>query len=402
MTALKRQKRMDDRIMDKTIQKFTILSISLLSMAVTAASPALGDISKAFPDTRQNIIMLIVSLPALLIIPFTLICGKLSSIMSKRKLLFIGLILFIIGGVSPSFSNSITFILGMRAVLGIGVGFIMPLATGLIADFYHGEELAAMMGLQSAFVNVGAIITSLIAGFLSVINWHYTFFVYVCGIGVLLLTFFKLPEPEKTSHSNKEKPSLSISVYVISFLLLIYGLFLFSFFTNTAMVITGENLGNAASAGVAITMMTVGGLIAGIFFGKVSQALKRFTLAASVILTGIGFIMLSYSHNYHLILAAAVMSGIGFGTTMPTVMIKVSNLAPKDAATFAIAIATSAMSLGQFLSPLVLSWIGQLAGNGSGRFSFLLSGVGILIGGLLLLVQARRLEMRPSNAVDGE
>ncbi|SNS06711.1 Predicted arabinose efflux permease, MFS family [Anaerovirgula multivorans] len=383
--------------MKKKLLKITILSISLLLLTVTAASAALGDISKAFPNANSNTIKLIVSLPALLIIPFTLLCGKLSNVMGKRKLLFTGLILFLVGGVGPSFSNNLTFILLLRAILGIGMGFIMPLATGLIADFYEGEERAAMMGLQSAVVNIGAIVTSLIAGFLSAINWHYVFLVYLLGVAVLCLTFFKLPEPEKLQYAITEKQSLSWSIYGIALLALLYSLLIFSFFTNIAMVITEEHLGNAASAGIVITIMTVGGLLAGILFGKVSQTLKRFTIPLSAVLTGLGFLMLSYSYSFHLILIASLLIGIGFGTTMPAVMMKIAENAPKFAITLAMAVVTSAMSLGQFVSPFALTFVETLLDSGTGRFTFILSGVGILIGGTVLLLLNLRAKTMHEN-----
>ncbi|AOY74761.1 MFS transporter [Clostridium formicaceticum] len=384
--------------MRNAVLKIAVLSISLLSLTITSASVALGDISLAFPDAGPNTIKLIVSLPALLIIPFTLLCGKLSNAVSKRKLLFTGLSLFLIGGVGPSFSNNLIWILILRAILGIGMGFIMPLATGLIADFFDGEERAAMMGLQSAVVNTGAIITSLVAGFLSAIDWHYVFLVYLIGVLVFVVTFFKLPDPEQPQETNTEKEALNRPVYVIAFVIFVHSLLLFSFFTNTAMVITEEGLGNAASAGIAITLMTVGGLIAGIFFGKILQCLKKFVIPLSAVLTGIGFFMLSYPQGLNLMLIASIIIGIGFGTTMPAVMIKTSMVAPKSATTLAIAVVTSAMSLGQFISPFVLSFVEMLFAANTGRFSFVFAGFGILAGGLVLCL----LVLRPEKAFGSE
>lgn len=373
--------------MKKSTLKITILSISLLVMTITAVSAALGDISNAFPDAKQNTIKLIVSLPALITIPFTVLCGKLSNYFSKRKLLFIGLTLFLVGGVGPSFFNNLVIILVLRAVFGIGMGFVMPLATGLIADFYEGGERTTMMGLQSAAINIGAIITSFIAGFLSEINWHYVFLVYLLGLIVFILTFLKLPEPKKHQlNKSAENSSLSWKIYSIAFLALIYSLLIFSFFTNIAMVIVDEGLGNAASAGIVITIMTAGGLLAGIIFGRVSQILKGFTISSSVVLAGIGFILLSFSYSYSMILMASLIIGVGFGTTMPAIMIKIAEITPKSATTLAIAVVTGAISFGQFVSPFVLSFIAVLFNSASGRVDFFLSGVGITLGGVGLLL----------------
>lgn len=381
--------------MKKTMLKAAVLSISLLMLAATAASPALADISKAFPDASPSTIGLIVSLPSLLMIPTTLLCGKLSSSIRKTRLLYFGVTMYTIGGVGPSFCDNLSLILTFRGILGIGLGFIGTLASGFIADFFEGAERAAMMGLQSAMVSIGSIVTTLIAGFLSAINWHYTFFVYFIGLGVLLLTFFKLPEPPKVEVRGDEKQSLGFPIYGISALFLIYSLLLFSFFTNIAMVVTSENLGNAANAGIVLTIMTVGSLIAGIFFGKISQLLKKNAIFAGIALTGIGFLMLSYPLGLNMIIFESLIIGIGFGTTMPSVMVKISMVAPRTATTLAIAFATSAMGVGQFISPFVLNSIG----NGSFRFIFLISGLGILGCAAIWIVLNQKIEKVLNNAV---
>ncbi|AKL96683.1 arabinose efflux permease [Clostridium aceticum] len=383
--------------MKNAMLKIAVLSISLLPLTVTSASVALGDISLAFPSADPNTIKLIVSLPALLVIPFTLLCGRLSSFISKRKLLFMGISLFLIGGVGPSFVNTLTLILVLRGVLGIGMGFILPLATGLIADFFDGEERAAMMGLQSAVVNTGAIVTSLAAGFLSTIDWHYVFLVYLIGAGVLVITFFKLPNPEQSQHVSTEKVPLGAPIHVIALATFVYSLLVFSFFTNTAMVITEEGLGNAASSGVAITLMTVGGLVAGIIFGKVAACLKGFVIPVSVVMTGIGFLIISYPQGLNLILIAALIIGTGFGTAMPALMIKIAEITQKSTTTLAIAVVTSAMSLGQFVSPFVLSFIEGLFDISTGRFSFIIAGIGILAGGVVLCLLTLRKERAMTN-----
>ena len=386
--------------MNRKMLKAAVLSISLLMLAATAASPALADISKAFPNADPSTIGLVVSLPSLLMIPTTLLCGKLSSTIRKTRLLYFGVILFIIGGVGPGFSNSLGLILTFRGILGIGLGFIGTLASGFIADFFEGEERAAMMGLQSAMVSIGSIVTTLVAGFLSAINWHYTFFVYFIGLGVLLLTFFKLPEPERVEVRGDEKQSLGFPVYGISALFLFYQLLLFAFFTNIAMVVTSEGLGNAANAGIVLTIMTVGSLVAGIIFGKTSQILKKHTIFAGITLTAAGFLMLSYPLGYNMIIIESFIVGLGFGTTMPAIMIKLSIVAPKSAVTLAIAFANSAMGVGQFISPFVLNTLGSAIGNGTFRFNFLMSGIGILGCAVIWILINSKIEKELNKALN--
>lgn len=66
--------------------KISLLSISLLTiMAGAAVAPGLGEITKAFPGESQTMIKLVLSLPPLFIVPFSILSGILSSRVSKKK-----------------------------------------------------------------------------------------------------------------------------------------------------------------------------------------------------------------------------------------------------------------------------------------------------------------------------
>ena len=115
---------------------------------------------------------MILTLPSLFVIVFSSISGRLSTVMSKKILILIGLVLFIVGGMAPAvmLSGSLSFILIMRAVLGIGLGICMPFTTGLIADFFERDEQSNLLGFQSSVVNIGGIVTSIIAGVLAALS----------------------------------------------------------------------------------------------------------------------------------------------------------------------------------------------------------------------------------------
>ena len=69
----------------KNLLKLTVLSISMITvMAGAAVSPALGNISNAFPDASSDLIKMILTVPALFIIIFSLLSGKLTSMFSKK------------------------------------------------------------------------------------------------------------------------------------------------------------------------------------------------------------------------------------------------------------------------------------------------------------------------------
>lgn len=111
---------------------YSILSLSLLTvMAGAAVAPALGVIAKAFPGASQLAVQLIISMPSLFIFLTNLIFPRLSAKFGSKTLVLAGLILYTVGGVAAGLFSNIVLLLIMRALVGIGVGIIMPLSTGL-------------------------------------------------------------------------------------------------------------------------------------------------------------------------------------------------------------------------------------------------------------------------------
>src|SRR5690625_7282183 len=111
-----------DGILINKMLKPTIISISMATvMAGAAISPALGLIAKAFPDASPTMIKLILTAPSIIIIPFSFLSSYLTSKMTKRTIILIGLIIYLIGGVGPQFVSSIEMLIGLRLFLGAGV-----------------------------------------------------------------------------------------------------------------------------------------------------------------------------------------------------------------------------------------------------------------------------------------
>ena len=222
--------------------KPTILSVALLTiMAAAAVSPALAKIGQAFPDVDKTLIKLILTLPCLVIIPFSLFSGWLAARMSKKKIILIGLVIYIIAGIGAGFAQSITQLLIIRGIFGIGVGLIMPLSTTLIASFFDGEERTKMMGLYSSITSLGGVVFQAIAGMVAVISWRYSFGVYGLAIITALLTIFWLPEPPRQKITGKKvKVKLPFGIYGLAVLSVLLMIAFFAVPTNLALFIESE------------------------------------------------------------------------------------------------------------------------------------------------------------------
>jgi MFS family permease len=380
--------------MNKSLVKMAILSISLLTvMAGAAVAPALADISAAFPDASETTIKLIMTLPSVMIIPFTFLSSYLTRKMTKKTLVFIGIFFYVIGGVGGGLVPTIEWLLVCRAILGIGVGFLMPISTSLVADFFDGEERTATMGQVSAANNFGGIVLFLSSGLLAALSWRITFSVYLVALIVAIVVFLFLPKrsPESIPVGTTLSP-LPKKLYVLGAGMFFLILAFYSIPTNMALYMNQEGLGSSQLAGMIIAIATAFGLAAGMVLRKVNQLLKAFVIPSQLALMALGFLMIGFTSNLFYLAIGVGLMGFGFGVIMPTVFDRVSREVPRVQTVQAMALVTSMLFLGQFSSPIVLDAVGLIANQESIRFTYQFVGVSMLLVALthLTLVEKSR------------
>ena len=221
--------------------KPTILSISLVTtMASAAVSPSLAKISQAFPDASETVIKSILTVPALTIIPMSLLSGWLILRFKKINVLLLGLVIYCIGGMGGGFARDITELMCTRLFLGIGIGLIMPLSTSLIADFFQDKERAQMMGLSSTVTGVGGIFFLIISGWLACYSWRFSFGVYALAIVSICMIVLWLPRHDGMQGQKMHKIEIPSRVIVCGIFSVLLMIAFYAVMTNLALFIEHE------------------------------------------------------------------------------------------------------------------------------------------------------------------
>ena len=121
------------------ITLLAILSISLtVNLPGLAISPIMGKLQSIFPSASEFEIQLLTVLPNLVIIPFMLITGRLSVTCKQSLLVTIGLAIYLLAGILYLISDSMIQLIVISALLGVGCGIVVPLAGGLIGQYFSG------------------------------------------------------------------------------------------------------------------------------------------------------------------------------------------------------------------------------------------------------------------------
>jgi len=363
----------------------TVLSISLLTvMAGAAIAPALGIIRDHFSDAPDMLVQLIVSLPALLIIVTNLLFPRLCSLLKTRSLALTGLLLYVVAGAGCFFVDDIWLLLAMRALLGVSVGMIMPLSTGLLAYYFPPERQASLMGLSAAMNQMGGVVATLLAGLLANIEWNYAFLVYLLGLVAVVLVLLYLPDERLKGGSG---PSLGLmkrfhpsvaGMFLVMILFFIYP-------TRFALSAhAGTGLSNNAITFIMVGLDVVAFLV-GLVFGKLMQGFRygmKYVAPAGFIA---GYLLLSLGSDLPLLLAGSAVIGIANGIGVPYLNTIASMKAGKEAASTVMPLLSAALYLGQFLSPLVVTPLGALCFGAEDLLAPFKAGVII---GVVYLLQA--------------
>lgn len=336
----------------------TILSMSLLTvMAAAAIAPAMGIIKEHFSNASDILVQLIISLPALSIIITNLFFMKISSFMRTRTIAIIGLLLYVVSGTTCFFLDNIYLILIMRALLGVSVGLIMPLSTGLLSYFYPPEEQARLMGLSSAMNQMGGVVGTLFAGFLSSIEWNYSFLVYLFGLVALLMIMKWLPN-EKLETSNKRgkafepRQLLKFHPSIIGMLLLTMIFFVFP--TNFAIISSRQLHLDTGTITLLMVALDLLAFFVGLIFGKLMRLFRNVIKYFPPLCMIIGYIFYAEANNITMLLVGSAFIGLGNGIGVPYLLTIASIKGGKNSATTVMPLISAALYLGQFISPIIM------------------------------------------------
>lgn len=366
-----------EKIVNKKKLKVSILSLSLLTvMAGAAMAPALGVISEYFSDEKTLFVQMIISMPAVFIFLTSFVFPKLAAKFRARTLLMIGLAFYTIGGCVAGVFNSIWIVLLMRALVGVGVGIIMPLSTGLLAFYFSPQEQECLMGWSSAMNNMGGVIATLISGALATVSWRISFLVYLMGlISIVLCAAFmpndKIQSDEADERRGSAEPEHVIPstgqvfrsnyVYIIAMFLEMSTFFIYP--ANFAMVTVRAGVIPENLTAIIMAIMDLVAFFGGMLFVKVKAAAGGSTKFVAPILFVVGYILLGVIGGWFGVLAGSVCVGFANGEGIPLIISEASKKMGRLAATTVMPLISAALYIAQFASPFIMSGVTAIAGD---------------------------------------
>lgn len=363
--------------------KLTLLLVSSLTiMSVITISPALPQMVTAFSDVENAafLVKMILTLPALMIAIVSPITGRLIDRHGRLRILWLSLILYAIAGSAGYYLNNIYYILVSRAVLGIAVGMSMTIVITLIADYFEGMERQKFVGIQIAFMAMGGILFIGLGGILADLGWRYPFLIYLSSLFVLPLSILFLREPPVLQKINQANQTVRVPriIWMLFFNTMFMWILFFLIPVQIPFHLKAIGVEKSSLIGAAIATATAFSAISSFSYSRIKSRFSFLSIfSIGYLLMTAGFVCISISNTYLLVVIGMMLSGLGMGMMIPNTNVWVMKIVPPEIRGKEIGKLTTFWFLGQFLSPIIIFPVLKMLS---------LSATFMLASGILLLI----------------
>lgn len=343
--------------MDK--KKGTAASVILIAFAfglnITGVTPVLGTLSEKYSEYGMSIIQLLQTVPYLLIMVGSFMIGWLTTKFTKKKIVLFGLLLIGICGLIPFFTENFYVLFSSRILIGFGFGIVGPLNTAIITDFFPPEERAGYLGLHVLGMGIGAMAGNVLGGVLAGVGYQTFYLVYGIALISMAAVAVLLTETPPVVMKKGGKMKMNAKVYIVSFASFLHTLFINAYNTNIGIYILNEVTKNPTVPGMATGINSAAALIVGIFFGRISKLLGKYTMPFSIFVAALGYAGLLVISGMPGVIIASICCGISLSCFMACGSYLISVSVETDTVAKASGVFSIIGGVGGLIVPVVMS-----------------------------------------------
>lgn len=307
------------------------LSLTGFISAVDAftVSPILDILNGQFSQFSYAVTSLIGTVSTVSVSIAALITAIVCSKFGRKRTLLTGILLCAIGGTAGAFFDNFYILLVTRLVEGFGAGLAFNTGLIMIPYVFDGEEqINRVFGLTTAFSSITGMIISTLSGYLGMMNWRYSFYIYAAGIVLFFIDLAVVPEVDAESGSVSIKPSgAGLKHALLTFMFSVVGTI---YFIDVAAFIAEAAGGTSAQAGIVSSIITLISFVMGLAFAKVYGKVGRFTPMASFVFMALGAAVPLFAPGMTTIYVGSVLFGIGYGTYYPYISAEVAEFSSPE------------------------------------------------------------------------
>ena len=338
--------------------KFSLLSISILLMSHLAISPVIPSLYNFYNEQNSNIglasVESLATIPAMMITIFVLLSNIVIKFLGKKNTVLLGLIIIFIFGLVPVFTSNFKLVLISRLFLGAGIGLFNSLSISLISDFFDDSARGTIIGLRTAFLNIGKALTTFISGYLVILGVQYTFLVYALALPIFMLFLFFVPNSEN-QYNKKVSVKLHKETIYLTLLTFFIGVSYMGATIKIPTLLIEKYFYHPATATNLLTILAISGIFSGLLFGFLVKRAKNLTLTIMLSFMTLGSMIFVFSNNIVLFILGAILIGISFVGAMSFNFFYISNKLENKFINFSTSIMLVGGNIGVILTPIILT-----------------------------------------------
>jgi EmrB/QacA subfamily drug resistance transporter len=169
----------------------------------TVVNVALPSIQKDL-DVKLSELEWIVTAYALTFAALLITGGKLGDLLGRRRLFVVGIAIFTFSSLACGLAPTAEFLIGARAVQGVGAALMNPASLSIITATFPPRERGQAIGIWAGVSAMALAIGPLVGGLIvDNINWNWIFFINVpVGVAGIIVSQLVIKESRDTSHEQ--------------------------------------------------------------------------------------------------------------------------------------------------------------------------------------------------------
>jgi EmrB/QacA subfamily drug resistance transporter len=198
------------------------LSLLLVVVAVSSLNIAVPELQRGL-DASATELLWIVDVYALVFAGTLLPAGALGDRFGRKGALLVGLGVFGTGALLAGLSGSPLQVVGARAVMGVGAGFVMPATLSIITTVFPAAERPKAIAVWAGFAGAGGALGPVASGLvLEVWSWNAVFFITLPVVAATVVLVARLVPTSRDPQHTRLDP-LGAVLSVVGLFALLFG-----------------------------------------------------------------------------------------------------------------------------------------------------------------------------------
>lgn len=344
--------------------------MALTALSIDIMLVALPEIGATYALTDDNDRQFVITAYLLGFAVGQPIYGPLSDWYGRKKVLYVGVVIFLAASALALFAPSFAILLAARALQGLGVASARVIAVAIVRDKFAGRGMSRVM----SFVMMTFIIVPIIAPSIGTIillagDWH-LIFLFLLAAAVVLLVWFGIRLPETLTDANRMP--LRRETLLAAMKLLVTDRQTLGYTLATGFIFGNLMAYIGSAEQIFVEFYGLGDNFAYVF-GAIAAVMIPASIANARLVGTLGMRRLSHMALVAQVLGCGVVAVLGFPADMPLVA-------------FCVFLALMFFCFGVMMpnfNAIAMEPLGRLAGTGSSFIGFYSTAAGAILGGMI-------------------